>query len=468
MTNDFPGTVRVLVSGGSLGSGVREQEIDYGLARGANVIATDAGSTDSGAAYLAQGVSKNSRGAVKRDLEILMRAQARAGIAIVIGTAGQAGGDLNVDWTRDIVLELARELNVTPRIAVLYSEQDKDRVKQLNAAGRVRPLPPLGPLDDATVDACDHIVAAMGVEPFVAALQGGADIVIGGRATDTAVLACYPIWKGAPWANAWHAGKIGECGVQCTTSPGKGSGVLLGIRGDGFSVEPLGPDNACTPDSVSAHMLYENSDPFRLIEPGGVLDVTQARYLQRDARTVDVTGACWQPMPYTLKLEGAGAGPYQTLMLVGIQDPDVLNDVDGFHDRLLHALYGRVRRSLSADELGDFHISLRMYGWNAVSGERVPKGTPPPREIGVLFVATAATQELADTIARTCNPYFFHFPNVADKELPSYGFPFSPAQVPRGRVYQFRLNHVVEVDDPLELVRTVWIDTASGGGSVHG
>lgn len=356
MTDGSEDVVNVLVPCGSLGAGVRAAEIEYGLGRGAHVIATDAGS----------------------------------------------------------------------------------------------------------------IVAAMGVEPFIAALEGGADIVIGGRATDTAVLACYPIWKGAPWGSAWHAGKVGECGVQCTANPMTGSGMLLGVGSSGFSVEPLGPDNVCTPQSVSAHMLYENGDPFRLVEPGGILDVTGARYVQRDERTVHVTGSVWEPQPYTLKLEGAGGGPYQTLMLIGIQDPDVLKDIDAFHDRLLHALNRRVRRSIPADVLGEFHVSLRLYGWNAVSGDKVPDGTPAPREIGVLFVATAESQELSDTIARACNPYFFHFSNVAGKELPSYGFPFSPAQVPRGRVYEFKLNHVAEMEDPLELVRTVWIDTAEDGVRLYG
>jgi hypothetical protein len=42
----------------------------------------------------------------------------------------------------------------------------------------------------------------------------------------------------------------------------------------GFDVEPMAPDAVCTPHSVSAHMLYENSDPFILHEPGGHLDVT--------------------------------------------------------------------------------------------------------------------------------------------------------------------------------------------------
>jgi hypothetical protein len=111
-------TVNVLVPVGSLGAGVREQEITYGIAQGAHVIACDAGSTDSGAAYLAKGISKNNHHAVKRDLMILMKAQAATGIPIVIGTCGQAGGDLNVDWTRDIALEIAKELELTPKIAV--------------------------------------------------------------------------------------------------------------------------------------------------------------------------------------------------------------------------------------------------------------------------------------------------------------------------------------------------------------
>lgn len=450
--------VKVLVPCGSLGAGVREEEVDYGLARGAQVIATDAGSTDSGAAYLALGKSKNNRGAVKRDLAILMRAHARTGIPVIVGTAGQAGGDLNVDWTRDILLEVVRELGIAPRIALLYSEQDKTALKALNDGGSIRPLPPLGPLQNETLDACDHIVALMGVEPFIAALQGGADVIIGGRSTDTAVLASYPIWKGAPWAAAWHAGKIAECGAQCAVKPADGAGVLLTIDAQGFEVEPLSASNLCTPRSVSKHMLYENSDPHQLHEPGGILDVTAAVYRQHDERTVRVEGAVWHPRPYTMKLEGAAGGSYQTLMLIGIQDPDVLADVNAFHDRLLAALYERARKSIPADELGEFHISLRMYGWNAVSGD-LPVNVPPPREIGVLFVATARTQELANAIAHACNPYFFHYPMVMTKELPSYGFAFSPADVPRGQVFEFKLNHVVALDDPLALVRTVWLDT---------
>lgn len=449
--------VKIIVPVGSLGAGVRESEIEYGLSQGAQAIATDAGSTDSGAAYLALGISKNNHGSVKRDLTILMAAAAKAKIPLIVGTSGQAGGDKNLNWTKDIALEIAAELGIQPRIALIHSEQDKSVLKSKNAQGKIRPLPPLGQLEDSTIDNCEHIVAAMGIEPYIDALKGGADIILGGRTTDTAVIACFAIMQGAPAGPAWHAAKISECGAQCAASPTNGSGVLLSIDNDGFEVAPLNTGNQCNIQSVSAHMLYENSNPFQLIEPGGILDVSKAVYTQQDDRTVRVTGSEWKPMPYTLKLEGAGINGYQTVMLIGIQDPVVLSRVDEFHDKMLAVLHERVKSTIG-DAAGNFHISLRMYGWNAVSGEKLPSNTPPPREIGVLFVATAESQEMAAQIAKACNPYFFHFPIELDEELPSYGFAFSPADIDRGPVYEFLLNHVVELEDPQELSRIDYID----------
>lgn len=457
MAKDLADEVVILVPVGSLGAGVRQEELDYGIARGAQVIATDAGSTDSGAAYLALGMSKNNRGAVKRDLTLMMRAAHQAGIPVVVGTSGQAGGDLNLDWTRDIAVEVAAELGIRPKIALLYSELSKETVKRKNAAGRVRPLAPMGALDDATIDACDHIVAAMGPEPFVAALEAGADIVLGGRTTDTAVICCYALMKGAPKGPSWHAGKIGECGGQSTLKKIDASGLLMRIGADGFTVEPLNAVNVATPESVSAHMLYENSDPLRLYEPGGVLDVSDTHYAQVTPQAVRVTGSRWEEQPYTMKIEGAATGQYQTVMLIGIRDPVVLRDLDTFEAKMTKTLYDRVHSTIGA-AAGDFHISLRLYGWNGVSGEKVPAGTPPPREIAVLFVATADTQDLANQIAKACNSKFFHMYMPDHDEMPSYGFAFTPADIPRGPLFEFKLNHVVECDDPMELVRTVWLD----------
>ncbi|MCP9968481.1 dihydroxy-acid dehydratase [Actinomadura madurae] len=169
-------SIKVYVPQGSLGVGLFLEEIDLALARDPDAISLDAGSTDSGAAYLAKGMSKNDRNSVKRDLELLMRAQRTAEIPLLIGTAGQAGGDLNVDWTRDIVLEIAKEKGYSPKIALLYSEQSPEIVKRKLAEGRISNLPPLGDLDEARIDRCLHIVALMGPEPYFAALEAGADM----------------------------------------------------------------------------------------------------------------------------------------------------------------------------------------------------------------------------------------------------------------------------------------------------
>lgn len=445
------GTVNVIVPTGALGAGVRASDLDAGLAMGAHAIACDAGSTDSGPAYLARAQPKYSRGAVKADLRLLMLAQAKAGIPLLVGSCGTSGADAALDWTHDIALEIAREERLSPRIALLYSEQDQDLLARKIDAERILPLAPITDVDPARFRDCAHVVALMGVEPYIAALNAGADIVLGGRTTDTAVIAAVPLMHGAGPGAAWHAGKTAECGGLCTANSRDG-GVMIRVGTDSFEIEPLSATNRCTPRSVSAHMLYENADPFRLVEPGGVLNVSDARYTARDERTVRVVGSRFDAMPYSMKLEGAGGGPFQTIMLVGIQDPNVLADLKRFLRQMEGALRARVETALPA--IGDYDLSLRPYGYNAVSGTPV-NGGPAPREIGLLFVATAPTQEVATMIAKTCNPLFFHMPLDTQNELPSYAFPFSPAEIERGQVFEFRLNHVVLVDDPLELVRIV-------------
>lgn len=459
MTERLANTINILVPTGALGAGVRESDVAAGIAAGAHGIACDAGSTDSGPAYLATGRSKYSRDSVKTDLAILMRAQAAAGIPLLIGSCGTSGCDEALDWTHEIALEIVREESLRPRIALLYSEQSPSIMRDRAGKERIAPLAPVTVVDPETFITCDRIVALMGPEPYMAALEAGADIVLGGRTTDTAVLAALPLLRGMGTGPAWHAGKIAECGDQCTLNP-RASGVMIRVGHDAFEVEPLNPTNRCLPHTVSAHMLYENSDPFLLHEPGGVLDVSDARYHAVTDRVVQVTGSRFIPQPYTMKLEGASSGDFQTIMLVGIQDRAVLADIDRFVAQMHTYLVGRIKETMG-HRVKQFDISLRPYGWNAVSGIVIGSPTPAPREVGLLFVATAETQELATQIAKTCNPAFFHMPLDIDTELPSYAFPFSPSEIERGQVFEFKLNHVVYVDKPDELVRTVFSNTGT-------
>src|SRR5258708_32995508 len=174
---------------------------------------------------------------------------------------------------------IGREEGLSFRVACIYSEQTADDIVRALKDGRVHPLSPCGPLDEATVRSCAHIVGLMGHEHFVAGMRAGADVVLGGRATDTSMVAALALIQGLPPGPAWHAAKTVECAGMCTTTPNgtPGSGpVYVTIDAAGFTVMSLNPDAACTPMSVAAHMLYANADPLALREPMCILDASAA------------------------------------------------------------------------------------------------------------------------------------------------------------------------------------------------
>jgi hypothetical protein len=102
----------------------------------------------------------------------------------------------------------------------------------------------------------------------------------------------------------------------------------------------------------------------------------------------------------------------------------------------------------------DCTIEIRCYGWNAVLGDLDPDPTPP-REVGAMLLVTAADQDTATRVVKLANPYLLHMPLPTMEHLPSFAFMASPAEIERGPLYEFFLNHVVRVDSPGELSRTV-------------
>lgn len=445
-----PPETHVLVPSGMLGSGFSADAVDRGVARGAHAIAVDGGSTDSGPYYLGAARPKMPAEAITADLRIMLTRGAAAGIPVIVGSAGTSGTDAGVDWVAGLVAAIAEEEGLSFTVARIYSEQAPEAVLALVEAGRTRPLPPAGDLTAERVRRCAHIVGLMGAEPIIAALDAGADVVIGGRATDTAVIAAVPLRHGRPAGPTWHAAKTAECGSQCSTNP-RGGGVMVSIDGEGFTVDPLEEATACTPTSVAAHMIYENADPNVMREPSGTLDVTDAVYTALDDRRVRVTGSRFTPEDPTVKLEGSGLIGYQSIAIAGIKDPEVLASIDVWSKGLRDFVAAKVESVLGRGDEVD--VQVRCYGWNAVLGDLDADPTPP-REVGAVLIATAPDQATATKVVKLANPYLLHMPLPGMDHLPSFAFLSSPAEIPRGPLYEFVLQHVVEVDDPTELFRT--------------
>jgi hypothetical protein len=443
--------VRVLVPVGMLGGGFPPDTLERGLQLGADVIAIDGGSTDSGPHYLGTATAKTARGAVVRDLELILDAAERWHVPVVVGSCGTSGTDIGVEWIYDIVAEYANKKQRDLAVTCIYSEMcAADLERELH---RIRPLAPARPLENETLHRCTHIVGLMGHEPIAAAMAGGADLVLAGRATDTALIAALPLLRGMPAGPTWHAAKIAECGGLCTTAPLSG-GVLVSIDHEGFTVEPLSAEAACTPTSVAAHMMYENADPYRMREPAGWLDTSDATYSTLDDRRVRVEGSRFEPaVPHTIKLEGAAPAGAQTLIIVGIRDPATLARLDEWCEQVLAYLHAKVEQTTRLKK-SDYDVTIHRYGHSAVLGKAEPHLDQLPLEVGLVFVATAPTQSDATQLAKLANPVLLHAPLPGSPALPSYAFLTSPAEIERGDVYEFLLQHAIDVDHPEELFRS--------------
>jgi Acyclic terpene utilisation family protein AtuA len=448
--------VRALAATGVLGAGFKVESLRRGVELEPTFMACDAGSTDSGPAYLGSGKPKLSRDACKRDLRLLLKARDALKVPLIIGSCGTSGRDVGVDWVADMAREIAAEERIHFRTALIKSDQTPAYLKMRFEHGRIRPLRPAPLLTEAVIES-SHVVGMMGAEPIEAAIAAGAEVVLAGRASDSALYAAVPLMQGAHAGLVWHAAKTLECGAACAVVPAA-DGMFAVIRDDHFDIEPLDLAARCTPQSIAAHTLYENANPFLLTEPSGVIDTQYADYVANSERSVRVSGSRFtEAKEYTIKLEGAQLVGYQTAVIGGIRDPRIIRSLDSLLPKAKDYFDARIADlfpgQLSSD---DYDISYRIYGRDAVMGLLEPlRDSQTAYEVGVLITITAPSQELANKIATLVSHVSAHLP-VPEYHgiISSIAYPFSPPELPRGAVYRFSLNHVVLPDDPCEMFRT--------------
>ena len=120
-------------------------------------------------------------------------------------------------------------------------------------------------------------------------------------------------------------------------------------------------------------------------------------------------------------------------------------------DKLQAFLHEQIAQRMGL-EAGDYDLAFRRIGVDAVLGDLEFQASQPV-EVGVLLLVTATTQQQATDIARLCNPFLLHFPLSTSESLPTFAFPYSPAESERGAVYEFALNHLLELDEPMGVFR---------------
>lgn len=445
--------IKAVAATGQLGTGFKAETLER-AAEGAAFIGCDAGSSDPGPYYLGSGASQASDLAVARDLGLMIAAGLRHGIPVLVGSAGTAGARPHLERTVALVRALAAEHGWSFTLAVVDSEVDAEVVVEAYETGRLSALPGAPTIDPASIRAASHLVAMQGPECFVDALQRGADVVVSGRASDTAIFAAVPMMRGIPAGVAFHAAKILECGAASVVERRYPDCMVAYLDEEGFTVEPPNPEMVCTPQSVASHTFYETSDPFVLLEPGGALVTTDATYTAVTDRSVRVTGSRFEQAPaYTVKLEGSTLVGFRTLVVAGVRDPVVVAQVDDFLSSAHRVIAGKVRDSLGlAPE--DYHLRWNVYGRDGTLGALEPDPVVDGHEVGVLIDIVARTQEEARAIGSVAWHTALHHPVPQYSGLVSHlAFPVSPPATDAGPVYEFSINHVMRLDRPDQTYR---------------
>lgn len=220
--------------------------------------------------------------------------------------------------------------------------------------------------------------AYLGAFPIAAALEAGADIVVTGRCTDSA-LVLGPLIQAFGWteddldclAMGSLAGHIIECGAQATGGlatdwervPGWDNMGLpiaeCAANGDFTITKPAGTGGLVTPETIAEQVVYEIGDPAAYILPDVVCDFSQVRLIQAGTDRVAVTGARGLPPTATYKASVTYQDGFKaagTMMIGG-------RDAVAKARRTADAILTRTRRLLAGRGLADLRrTSVEVLG----------------------------------------------------------------------------------------------------------
>jgi hypothetical protein len=251
-------------------------------------------------------------------LEERMRAVLRPcranGIRIVTnaGAANPVAGATKVQ-------EIARSLGLRGlKIAAVTGDDVLDLLK-----GEDVPLVEAGGTLAALGDRVVSANAYLGAQPLAEALAAGADVVVAGRAADTAIFMAPLVrefgWSMEDWPRLGRGALVGhllECAGQITGGyfADPGAKDVAGLARLGFPIGEVDEDGSLVVTKVEGsggrvsaatckeQLLYEIDDPRRYLTPDVAADFSEVTVAEIGPDRVSVRGATGHGRPETLKV----------------------------------------------------------------------------------------------------------------------------------------------------------------------
>lgn len=420
-----------------------------GMERNPDFLVADSGSSDIGPHPLGSDEQCSPVEWQRHDLEVMLVEARKRNIPMIIGSASDTGTNRGVDLYVRMIRAIAREYNLAPfRLTYIYSNVDKEEIRRRMQAGvRVQGLDGRADLTLDQLDRTERVVAVMGAEPIVEALEGGADVIIAGRSSDSAIFAAPAIWRGFSKGTAFYAGKVLECASFCA-EPFMGKESVLGtIREGEVLLDAMHPGQRCTPASVASHSMYERANPFFEHVPGGLLDMRACRYEAVDDRRTRVTGFRFEEdAEYKVKLEGSGKTGERRLSIVGLRDPLTISRIDDV------IAWSRQKVEQRFGKTG-YEIHYHVYGRDGVMGPLEPVREIRSHELCVVVEGVAATPEMARELTAMGSRQMFYARLGEVKGTAGTAALMSDEVLTARPAYEWTMNHVMPVKQPGELFK---------------
>ena len=306
-------------------------------------------------------------------------------------------------------------------IGVVTGDNLLGRLDELLAAGHglanMDTGEPLSTVRDKVLSANAYI----GSEPIVEALAKGANVVITGRSTDTA-LTMAPLRHEFGWSNeSWDqlaagivAGHIIECGAQCS-----GGNCLYDWRSipdlanvgyplveasaDGTFVVTKHPGTGgrISVPTVTEQLVYEMGDPRSYITPDVIADFTTIRLADDGQDRVRVSGIKGKPPTDKLKVSIAYQAGFKAVGTLVYAWPDALDKAE-LADKVLRERLHRL--GLRFD-----HVLAEFVGASATHGHLAGDQRNAP-EVQLRFGVRGSNRAMVERFTREIAPLVLNGP----------------------------------------------------------
>ncbi len=327
-------------------------------------------------------------------------------------------GGVNPEGCADALVEAGRRAGVGGRakVGLVTGDDLMERLDDLLARGHALANMETGEPLSTVRDRVQSANAYIGAAPIVSALEKGADVIVTGRSTDTALTYAPLIhefgWAADDWdriARGVVAGHINECGAQCTggnclidwwTIPDMASVgfPIVEVSADGSFVVTKhdGSGGRVTRASVAEQILYEMGDPTEYITPDVVADFTRIRLEELGGDRVRVDGVTGGPRTDFLKVSIAYASGWKATGTLTYAWPDAAAKARAA-DRILRERLDRL--GLRFDE-----VRTELVGWDSTHGSLA--GEPPADlpEVQLRVGVRAAEREPVERFTREIAP----------------------------------------------------------------